>query len=220
VAEAARRGVSDPCKSPAFEVAASNPIYVCGDSHSIIPAWSVLQTTVGPRLLIPKLVTGCKHWHLRPESSFYPKTNFVNVVKSIPHNAEVIFILGEIDCREGIIVAVERGKYKNLEEGIVHTVGIFMSVLESLIKQKQLKIAVHPIPPVLDPTRPIVVKYNEIYQREVEKLKTRGLSVKWLDFFDAFIDAGSAPKLELRDEYKLDGTHLHPKYLDLLEEEF
>ena len=212
-----KRSVSDPCKSPDLAAAAANPIYICGDSHSIVPAWSVLQASGGPRLLIPKLVTGCKHWHLRPESSFYPKANFVNVLKSIPKDAEVIFLLGEIDCRDGIIVAVERGKYKDVEEGIVHTVGIFMNVIESLIKQKQFKIYIHPIPPVLDPTRPIVVKYNEIYKREVDKLKARGLSVKWLDFFNEFIDSG---KSGLRDEYKLDGTHLHPKYLELIEKEF
>jgi lysophospholipase L1-like esterase len=92
-----------------------------------------------------------------------------------------------------------------------------MNVIESLIKQKQFKIYIHPIPPVLDPTRPIVVKYNEIYKREVDKLKARGLSVKWLDFFNEFIDSG---KSGLRDEYKLDGTHLHPKYLELIEKEF
>ncbi len=27
-------------------------------------------------MLRPALVTGLKHWHLRPESNFYPKKNF------------------------------------------------------------------------------------------------------------------------------------------------
>ena len=37
------------------------PIFICGDSHSMSPGWRVLEG----RKLIPKLVTGLKHWHLR-----------------------------------------------------------------------------------------------------------------------------------------------------------
>ena len=46
--------------------------------------------------------------HLRPESRFFPKTNFERVVAGIPERAEVVFMFGEIDCREGIVGAVEK----------------------------------------------------------------------------------------------------------------
>jgi len=49
--------------------ASSPPLFVCGDSHSLSPGWQ----PVGDRFLVPKLVTGLKHWHLRPEGDFYPK---------------------------------------------------------------------------------------------------------------------------------------------------
>ena len=51
------------------QAATGAPIYVCGDSHALPPAWKVINK----RLLVPKLVTGLKHWHLREESEFYPK---------------------------------------------------------------------------------------------------------------------------------------------------
>lgn len=35
------------------------------------------------------------------ETEFYPKKNFYHVISSIPHGADVIFLFGEIDCREG-----------------------------------------------------------------------------------------------------------------------
>jgi len=38
------------------------------------------------------------------------KVNFERVVASIPHSATVLFVLGEIDCREGILVAVEKDR--------------------------------------------------------------------------------------------------------------
>jgi hypothetical protein len=37
-----------------------NPIYVCGDSHSISPSWHTVSVRGEPRLLIPALVTGLK----------------------------------------------------------------------------------------------------------------------------------------------------------------
>ncbi|CAN0519786.1 unnamed protein product, partial [Ectocarpus sp. 12 AP-2014] len=56
-------------------------VYVCGDSHTLTPAWH--EVTVGGkrRVLRPALVTGLKHWHLRPESDFYPKRNFERCVR-------------------------------------------------------------------------------------------------------------------------------------------
>lgn len=62
--------------------------------------------------LHPALVTGLKHWHLRKESNFYPKANFWNVLQRIPAGSRVVFVLGEIDCREGILRAVEKCKYE------------------------------------------------------------------------------------------------------------
>ena len=50
--------------------------------------------------------------HLRPSSSFYPKVNFSRVVAGIPDGSEVLMMFGEIDCREGILVAVAKGRYK------------------------------------------------------------------------------------------------------------
>lgn len=82
------------------------------------------------------LVTGLKMWHLRPESVFFPKNNFYNVVTtsamltymalshcltsfcdfSVPPHSDVLLLFGEIDCREGLVVSVEKCRYKDLEE--------------------------------------------------------------------------------------------------------
>jgi tetratricopeptide (TPR) repeat protein len=202
----------DPLTSPVLSQAAANPIYVCGDSHTIPLSWAVLKTGKGPRLLVPKLVTGAKHWHLRPDSKFYPKANFFNVVRSIPSGADTIFILGEIDCREGILVACERGRYKSVDDGIQHTVKIFSKVVERLVKEKNFKVVVHPIPPVLDETRPLVLRYSDVYQAEMNKLR----GTTYLDFQDDLVDGAGA----FKNVYKLDGTHLHPSYVSLLEREY
>ena len=97
---AARPGPATNPRALLAAETAREPVYVCGDSHALSPAWK----SVGGRLLVPKLVTGLKHWHLREESVFYPKRSFHRTVEEIPEGSDVMFIFGEIDCREGLLV--------------------------------------------------------------------------------------------------------------------
>jgi hypothetical protein len=84
--------------------ASQNPIYICGDSHCLSPAWSVISTQESQkagsdpavwgnkstlRLLVPRLVTGIKQWHLRPKGVFYPKLSFQRTIEAIPSGADV-----------------------------------------------------------------------------------------------------------------------------------
>ena len=126
------------------------PLYIAGDSHSLAPAWRTVEFRGTPHLLVPRLATGCKIWHMREASDFFPKYNFEVAVKAIPDGSPVIFCFGEIDCREGLLIAVERMRYPDLEAGVVHTVKIYISVLKGLATSRKFKVLVHPIPPVLN----------------------------------------------------------------------
>eukprot|EP00903_Cladosiphon_okamuranus_P013727 g12780.t1 len=196
--------------TPAAAAAAKDVVYVCGDSHTLTPAWH--EVTIGgrPRVLRPALVTGLKHWHLRPESNFYPKKNFESMMRKVPKGSAVMFVLGEIDCREGILVAVEKLRYETPEEGAEHTIGIFIEVAEDLARERGLRVFVHPVIPVLDETRNMVKMYNRVFRRMVGKSK----HLHWLDFFDRLLDDEGTG---LRPDFRLDGTHLGPSYVGLLE---
>ena len=52
----------------------------------------------------------------------------------------MIFNIGEIDCREGLLVAIERDKYSSLEQGMTETVKIFCAVINDLIKKRKFKV--------------------------------------------------------------------------------
>jgi hypothetical protein len=96
---------SSPMFHPILPKAQQNPIYICGDSHCLSLGWNIIECSTSAtasstpdaavcdpsyHLLIPKLVTGVKQWHLRNESSFYPKQNFYNAMnESIPSRSEV-----------------------------------------------------------------------------------------------------------------------------------
>lgn len=188
----------------------NRPLYVAGDSHSMATAWHTLNIKGEERLLKPMLVTGLKMWHLRPESVFFPKNNFYNVVSTIPPHSDVVFLFGEIDCREGLIVSVEKCRYRDLKEGAQVTIQIFINVLKELRQKYKWNIYIHPVVPVLNETRNIVKQFNEVYKEHV--MRTPGLH--WLDFFgDLLTPDGTG----FNTAYELDGTHMNPTYLPLLE---
>mmetsp|Transcript_9579 Transcript_9579/g.15917 ORF Transcript_9579/g.15917 Transcript_9579/m.15917 type:complete len:549 (+) Transcript_9579:1371-3017(+) len=200
----------------------ASALYVVGDSHVLSSAFAVVRPAGSePRVLVPRLVTGVKQWHLRSASNFYPKEIFRRTMTSVPDGSEVMFLIGEIDCREGILVAVERGVYANVEEGMRATLAVFKQVVQDLIRKKRLQVYIHPIMPVLDVTRQIVQMFNGLYRDAMRGIQ----GCTWLDMENEFLEA-SPPSRErvpgdgacsLRPELQLDGTHVSPRYVPLLQ---
>ena len=76
-------------------------------------------------------------------------------------------MLGEIDCREGLLLAVDKLKYDTMEQAMAVLIGLYVRVLLGLIAQRRFEVFVHPVPPVLDETRHVVQPFNRALQREV-----------------------------------------------------
>jgi hypothetical protein len=111
------------------------------------------------------------------------------------------------------------------------TIAHFVAAVSALTQRRKLQSFIHPVCPVLEPTRAVVCSYNARYQRAVQSSPW----LHWLDMFDDMLlhddqpDSGngsissstvptsSVPKL--RPEFALDGTHLSPQpaYLPLLQ---
>lgn len=49
-------------------------------------------------------------------------------------------MIGEIDCREGLLKAVEKCDYDSIEEGINAVIAIFVKVLDDLVKIRGFKV--------------------------------------------------------------------------------
>jgi len=199
-----------------YQEPAAKPLYVVGDSHSLAPSWRSITVKGEKRVLVNRLVTGLKMWHLRPQSRFFPKANFEAAISAIPNGSECLFIFGEIDCREGLVVCVEKCRYDDIEEGAAVTIKIYLDALTKLIKDKDLTIYVHPVNPVIKETRKIVKLFNKILKKHVIKASAalKGKLV-WLDFFDELLTPDGEA---LKEEYNLDGTHISPAYLTALEQ--
>lgn len=49
-------------------------------------------------------------------------------------------MFGEIDCREGMLLAVERYYYDTLHDAMLHTVGCFVCTLKKVLAKKKFKV--------------------------------------------------------------------------------
>ena len=199
-------------------------VYVLGDSHTLPLAWRRLgaraSSACPPRLTVPLLITGLKVWHLRPGGVFFPRAAWDAAMAGLSPGATVITVVGEIDAREGLLLAVEKLKYRTLEAAIDAAAAAYGSALAALASDaRALRIAVHPVPPVLDETRHVVTALNAAVRREVERLERelrQGLAgpapgrLGWLDLEGRLLtqDDGKA----LRPDLAFDGTHLAPAY--------
>jgi tetratricopeptide (TPR) repeat protein len=183
------------------------PLYVCGDSHSLSPAWQCIKYKSEQRVITPVLVTGMKCWHLHEHSHHYPKVNFEHSIPTILSHSQVIFMFGEIDCREGILTAVDKGKYENVEHALQVVVDVYLNKLEEIQNMYHFEIMVHPVLPIQTTTEAIVDQFNQIMALNI----ARRNRFKWLGSLIASeVDLTAA-------EYKLDGTHIHPRYISLLQ---
>ena len=194
---------------PTPDVPSSPKLYFVGDSHVLPVAWRTIKGNGNEYCIHPVLVTGLKIWHLKKESRFYTKVSFQHSLKMIPQGAVCVFAFGEIDCREGVVSAVQKCAYDTIDDCMKNLVEIYVKCLIDVQKKKKGKIFVHPVPPVLKETLANVVKFNEHLKSRVVKTP----KLFWLDFFEELLDEKSF----LKDIYQFDGTHLHPSYLSLLE---
>ena len=76
-------------------------------------------------------------------------------------------MFGEIDCREGLLLAVDKLKYDNVEEAMGVLADIYLGVLLKLLSQRAMYLHVHPVPPVLNETRHIVAPFNALMKQKV-----------------------------------------------------
>ena len=211
-----------PAPPPQGAPPAPPPVYLLGDSHVLAAAWRRVPLGGQQRVLVPALVTGVKAWHLRPGCRFYPAKHWASAAARLPDGAAVVACAGEIDCREGLLHAVARGRYDSLPAAAAATAALLVAELQRLAAQRRFILYVHPVPPVLDVTRPVVRLFNAALRDAVRATSAAPAParLRWLELQAPLLAdeqaGGSGGGGGLRPEYALDGTHLSPRYVELL----
>lgn len=184
-------------------------IYLVGDSHCLSPAWGVIQLQHKTWKIKPLLVTGCKIWHLRDTMPFHAKTNFYRAIEAIPTGSTAMLIFGEIDCREGILRAIQKGDYTTPEKAINVLIDIYVKrMLETIKARKLAHLYIHQIPPVLNATRFIVNEFNRLLEIKLRALNSN-LNISWLGFEGGLL----AENGKFNANFDIDETLIHPDYI-------
>lgn len=58
---------------------------------------------------------------------------------------------------------------QSIEQGMRHTIGIFMEVLSDVVDKYEFEALIHPVVPVLNETRHLVTQYNLLLRQRVDK---------------------------------------------------
>jgi len=204
-------------------------MFAVGDSHVLSSAWQTLDLTVTGQdsscqhVVVPRLVTGAKLWHLQPKSKFYTKFAFWEQISSLPKGAPILLILGEIDCRDGVLKAVQKGRYSSVEAALSSLVELYVRLVQEVrARLPTSPIFVHPVPNVLPETRFLTIVFNRLLAEPVARSGFAKANAKVLEFASVFdkgdppaeMDALALSKLKLLPELQLDGTHMSPNYVE------
>lgn len=107
-------------------------------------------------------------------------------------------------------------QYDSQDDAIKSTVDVYVKLLRRLISEHKFEIFVHPISPVLDITRPVVVAFMNQLKKAVEEATEKyslQAQLHWLDFFGQLLTTDGSG---LNPEIVFDGTHMSPKYVEYL----
>lgn len=52
-----------------------------------------------------------------------------------------------------------------------HTIDIFMKALADVVGKYEFDVYIHPVVPVLDETRSLVIQYNKLFRKRADKSK-------------------------------------------------
>jgi len=204
-------------------------LFAVGDSHVLSSAWQTLDLAVAGQerpcrhVIVPRLVTGLKLWHLQPKSRFYTKFAFWEQISSLPKGAPILLVLGEIDCREGVLKAVQKGRHSSVEAALSSLVELYARLVQEVrARLPTSPLFVHPVPHVLPETRFLTLVFNRLLAEPGARSGFAKANAKVLEFASVFtegdpqgdLDALGLSKLELLPDLKLDGTHISPNYVE------
>ncbi|KAJ1474766.1 hypothetical protein T484DRAFT_1910867 [Baffinella frigidus] len=208
------------------------PLFMIGDSHVLSSAWAQVTFRGRPHTLTPKLITGLQAYHLRPGNKFLTVANAEECFKSLPEGTtEALWVVGEIDCRDGITGAVAKGKYASIEQGVEVAIAVYREAVKNF--QERFGVTLYPVS-VCPPTNPAYkdrIKATRLFNNALRAAYPNLLDmIKATHLFNNALRAAYPNLLDmaakattkegvLSPEYNCDGTHMNRRAVTLLQEE-
>ena len=161
----------------------------------------------------------------------------------------MLFVCGEIDCREGLVQAVLKGKHATLDDAVRETVDVLVQALSRCSAEREsMRFLVLPVPPPVDAAQRSRAVCVSLFNEELRCRMADEAVGRFAAFVDYESDLGVAYKPQngdeklsaeltqclsakkrrsaslakapsLRPELNADGIHMNANFLPLLERE-
>jgi hypothetical protein len=108
-------------------------------------------------------------------------------------------------------------QYLSLEDAIEALLDVWVPLLLTLVQELHLELFIHPVPPVLELTRPIVRAFVAACRRRIHAAAASPQAagrLHWMEFWGQLLTPDGAA---LVPELQLDDTHMSPVYLQHLQ---
>ena len=199
------------------EPGSAEALYVIGDSHCL--SWHNLPVSIKENTYQAqaKLVVGCKAWFLVQSQANQYKENLSRVLETVPANAALAFVFGEIDCRldEGIIPAARKAATDPIENA-QSLAQAYVAELAALLEGHTGKAFVINVPrpqPAQMTVDEDVAQLHTVVSAFNQGLEAAVPQSDSLALLDVYSLSGEPQQPE--PPYLLDGVHLNPSILQL-----
>lgn len=220
-----------PPAAPAVGELTEPRLAVVGDSHCLTLAWQHINFQGIKHVAVPHLVTGLKVWHMRAGLKFLTRSNLALVLKSLPLRSPVLFTAGEIDCREGILRAVQSGHYPGVQEAVEATVRVLVDALVAARAEFGHRFFVLPVPPPsaqssgCQSRSRVVALFNAATASALKNTTQSGNEqsgvpdgIQVLNYATVLSVSGSGGIQILDPSFEADGIHLNSSIIPIIEE--
>ncbi len=122
-------------------------LYVIGESHCLPAANAIVSLDGEAYRIQSQIIIGCKMWHLANNQENGYKKQLKTTLTSLPEQAKIILIFGEIDCRldEGIIKAHQKTN-NDLIPSIQTLISNYLDYLVAILNRPAESIIISEIP--------------------------------------------------------------------------
>ncbi len=195
------------------------PLYVVGESHCLPPAHTVISVDNRKHRSEPKLIVGCKAWHLANPATNKYKAQFERHANSFIPGSTAVVMFGEIDCRhdEGIL-AYHKKSGNDLHRSVTKLIKSYVAYVLKVFSRTNITPIFYGVParPLhtvtalqddADVLARVINKFNSVLAKETRRKHVRFLDVHSFTNDDNGYSSG---------RFHLDKTHLLPSVLEYL----
>ena len=192
-------------------------LYAVGDSHCLSLANTYFDSSGGRYRVQAALNPGCKAFHLGSEKMNVYKAGLERIVDQLPPKANLILMVGEIDCRrdEGILIFAEKTG-ENPEHIAQQVVEKYLRYLVVMLSGRGIHLSICGVPAPCAPMQDEQSGHRFELQKNVISAFNQALRKECVTNHFGFLDVHaitSSKDGSANGKFHLDRIHLAPHFL-------